>query len=78
MKVYTLTDADVQSGYNHSKTLVLSYLERNGLLKEGLKAEDLDKEIIVVMAQKGWFGRFFDTFWKTSDERSSVFVCKVG
>ena len=78
MKVYTLDSTQYQSAYNSSKTMVLQYLERNGLLKEGLRAEDLDKELVIVHAEKGMFGKFFDKFWGTTDEGLNIFVAKIG
>ena len=78
MKVFTLDSTQYQSVYNDSKTMVLQYLERNGLLKEGLKAEDLDRELVIVHAEKGMFGKFFDKFWGTSDKGVTIFVAKIG
>lgn len=57
--IWNMTDKEVQKLSNTVKELLLERLEKDNLLKE----KELADKYVVILAQKGWFGRAIDKLW---------------
>lgn len=76
MKIYNFTDLDLIQTGNDVKNALLHSLEDQGLLKEGISAEDLQKKLVVVIKPKGLFSRLYDRLMgenQKEDDKKSIY-----
>lgn len=76
IKMYNFSDGDLTQAGNDVKNTLLQSLENQGLLKEGVSAETLQKRLVVIIKPKGLFSRLYDRLMgenQSEDDKKNVY-----
>ena len=76
IKMYNFSDGDLTQAGNDVKNTLLQSLENQGLLKEGVSAETLQKRLVVIIKPKGLFARLYDRLMgenQSEDDKKNVY-----
>lgn len=72
MTVYSLTTEDMTRDANLVKELLLTKLEKEGLLKK--PAAEIAQEYVVTFSKPGWFGSLFDKITGKKEDEGRLIV----
>lgn len=67
-------ESDVKNA-NNIKDLILETIEKEGYLRAS--AQELSAKFVIVLKNKGLFGRIYDKIFKEEDEKDNTFYYKV-
>ena len=75
MKTYTLTELDLQRQLNRTKGTIDGFYLSEGIIDQA--TYDKMQSYVVVVAEKGWFGKLFDKIFDTEDDKLMYTLLKI-
>lgn len=74
MRLMTQTPQELQANLNDFKTMFCEMLAADGIIQD---AEVVNNDYLVVVVERGWFGKAMDKLWGLKGDATTIRLIKV-